>query len=153
MDTQIWYSVFCTIFGGLYGILHHLGEVRGIFLPQLAWSQTINSCWLQIRTLGMLRSRFHTFPSAFNVSLIPPAQKNDQKRSRKSFFRRFNKVWGTNFSILLWNCLKNCLFYLNDGSAEFNQVPEGEKNAVAKFVLVWNQVVNSFRSEDLISNR
>lgn len=29
MDTQIWYSVFCTMFGGLYGILHHLGEVRG----------------------------------------------------------------------------------------------------------------------------
>ena len=27
MDTQIWYSVFCTIFGGLYGVLHHLGEV------------------------------------------------------------------------------------------------------------------------------
>ncbi|KAM7252656.1 hypothetical protein ACFE04_008165 [Oxalis oulophora] len=26
MDTQIWYSVFCAIFGGLYGILHHLGE-------------------------------------------------------------------------------------------------------------------------------
>ncbi|XP_021910830.1 putative callose synthase 8, partial [Carica papaya] len=26
MDTQIWYSVFCTIFGGVYGILHHLGE-------------------------------------------------------------------------------------------------------------------------------
>ncbi|KAM7266925.1 hypothetical protein ACFE04_009091 [Oxalis oulophora] len=57
MDTQIWYSVFCAIFGGLYGILHHLGEIR---------------------TLGMLRSRFHTLPSAFNVRLIPPPLKNDQ---------------------------------------------------------------------------
>jgi len=28
MDTQIWYSVFCTIFGGMCGIIHHLGEVR-----------------------------------------------------------------------------------------------------------------------------
>lgn len=27
MDTQIWYSVFCTIFGGVYGIINHLGEV------------------------------------------------------------------------------------------------------------------------------
>ncbi|KAJ0102053.1 hypothetical protein Patl1_05004 [Pistacia atlantica] len=71
----------------------------------------------------MLRSRFHTLPSAFNVCLIPPAHKNDQKRKRKSFFRRFFKV------------------------------PEGEKDAVAKFVLVWNRVVNTFRSEDLISNR
>ncbi|XP_065035131.1 putative callose synthase 8 isoform X3 [Musa acuminata AAA Group] len=26
MDTQIWYSIFCTIFGGVYGIIHHLGE-------------------------------------------------------------------------------------------------------------------------------
>lgn len=31
MDTQIWYSVFCTIFGGLYGVLHHLGEVSTSF--------------------------------------------------------------------------------------------------------------------------
>ncbi|GJN19443.1 hypothetical protein PR202_gb06722 [Eleusine coracana subsp. coracana] len=28
MDTQIWYSVFCTIFGGMCGIIHHLGEIR-----------------------------------------------------------------------------------------------------------------------------
>jgi hypothetical protein len=28
MDTQIWYSVFCTIFGGMCGIINHLGEVR-----------------------------------------------------------------------------------------------------------------------------
>lgn len=31
MDTQIWYSVYCTIFGGVYGILHHLGEVSSVF--------------------------------------------------------------------------------------------------------------------------
>lgn len=31
MDTQIWYSVFCTIFGGVYGIFHHLGEVSCLF--------------------------------------------------------------------------------------------------------------------------
>ncbi|KAH9779598.1 putative callose synthase 8 [Citrus sinensis] len=98
MDTQIWYSVFCTIFGGLYGILHHLGEIR---------------------TLGMLRSRFHTLPSAFNVCLIPPALRNDQKNKR-IFFRRFHK---------------------------------GKKDDIAKFVLVWNQIVNRFRVEDLISNR
>lgn len=27
MDAQIWYSVYCSVFGGVYGILHHLGEV------------------------------------------------------------------------------------------------------------------------------
>lgn len=31
MDTQIWYAIFCTIFGGFYGIFHHLGEVRFYF--------------------------------------------------------------------------------------------------------------------------
>ncbi|KAL5736702.1 hypothetical protein ACOSQ2_031490 [Xanthoceras sorbifolium] len=102
MDTQIWYSVFCAIFGGLYGILHHLGEIR---------------------TLGMLRSRFHTLPSAFNVCLSPPAARNDQKKKRKRLFRRFHKEY------------------------------ECERDGVAKFVIVWNQIVNTFRSEDLISNR
>ncbi|KAJ6894038.1 callose synthase 8 isoform X1 [Populus alba x Populus x berolinensis] len=101
MDTQIWYSVFCTIFGGLYGILNHLGEIR---------------------TLGMLRSRFHALPSAFNACLIPPSAKSDQKPRRNFFLRRFHKV------------------------------SEKETNGVAKFAFVWNQIINTFRLEDLISN-
>ncbi|CAN8259363.1 unnamed protein product [Cochlearia groenlandica] len=103
MDTQIWYSVFCTIFGGLYGVLHHLGEIR---------------------TLGMLRGRFHTLPSAFNASLIPHSTKNEKKRKQRGFFP----------------------FILGRGS-------DDQKNSMAKFVLVWNQVINSFRTEDLISNK
>ncbi|KAA8526709.1 hypothetical protein F0562_009062 [Nyssa sinensis] len=103
MDTQIWYSVFCSIFGGVYGILHHLGEIR---------------------TLGMLRSRFQSLPSAFNVCLVPPPSRNDQDRNRKYFFcRRFQKV------------------------------SENGKNSVVKFVVVWNQIISSFREEDLIGNR
>ncbi|KAI4333411.1 hypothetical protein L6164_018231 [Bauhinia variegata] len=101
MDTQIWYSVFCTIFGGLYGILHHLGEIR---------------------TLGMLRSRFDTLPSAFNVSLMPPPSRSGKKK-RKGFLSNI-----------------------------FQKVP-GEKNAVTKFVVVWNQIISHLRHEDLISNR
>ncbi|RID63686.1 hypothetical protein BRARA_E02670 [Brassica rapa] len=103
MDTQIWYSVFCTIFGGLYGVLHHLGEIR---------------------TLGMLRGRFHTLPSAFNASLIPHSMKDERKRKERGFFP-FNFCRGS----------------------------DGQKNSMAKFVLVWNQVINSFRTEDLISNK
>ncbi|GAB2225119.1 hypothetical protein Droror1_Dr00005906 [Drosera rotundifolia] len=52
MNTQIWYSVLCAIFGGVYGILNHLGEIR---------------------TLRMLRSSFPSLPSAFNSCLIPPS--------------------------------------------------------------------------------
>ncbi|GAV78689.1 Glucan_synthase domain-containing protein/FKS1_dom1 domain-containing protein [Cephalotus follicularis] len=103
MDTQIWYSVFCTIFGGVYGILHHLGEIR---------------------TLGMLRSRFHTLPSAFNVRLIPPSLKNDRKGKKRSFFPQ-----------------------------RFDKRSKSENRSVAKFALVWNQIITTFRLEDLISNR
>ncbi|XP_052206358.1 putative callose synthase 8 isoform X2 [Diospyros lotus] len=102
MDIQIWYSVFCSIFGGLYGILHHLGEIR---------------------TLGMLRSRFQSLPSAFNACLVPPPSHNDKGKIRHFFKRQFHKV------------------------------PANEKNSTIKFVLVWNQIINSFREEDLISNR
>ncbi|XP_028190984.1 putative callose synthase 8 [Glycine soja] len=101
MDTQIWYSVFCTIIGGLYGVLHHLGEIR---------------------TLGMLRSKFDSLPSAFNVCLIPPSSKRGKKKRK--------------------GLLSNI----------FQKLPD-EKNATAKFVVVWNQIVNHLRLEDLISNR
>ncbi|KAK4256006.1 hypothetical protein QN277_008927 [Acacia crassicarpa] len=100
MDTQIWYSVFCTIFGGLYGILHHLGEIR---------------------TLGMLRSRFYSLPAAFNVCLLPPSRTGQKKR--KGFLSNmFQKM-------------------------------SLEKNAIPKFVAVWNQIISHLRLEDMISNR
>ncbi|XP_042489726.1 putative callose synthase 8 isoform X2 [Macadamia integrifolia] len=103
MDTQIWYSIFCTIVGGAFGVLRHLGEIR---------------------TLGMLRSRFQLLPSAFSVRLVPPSSKNVQKRRLKNFF---------------W--------------PKFHKVSENEKNGFAKFALVWNKIISSLRSEDLISNR
>lgn len=31
MDTQIWYAIFSTLFGGIYGAFRRLGEVRGAF--------------------------------------------------------------------------------------------------------------------------
>ncbi|XP_028112795.1 putative callose synthase 8 isoform X1 [Camellia sinensis] len=103
MDPQIWYSVFCSIFGGVYGILHHLGEIR---------------------TLGMLRSRFQSLPSAFSACLVPPPSSNEKDAKKKSFFQQ-----------------------------RFQKVSENEKNGIVKFVLVWNQIISSFREEDVISNR
>ncbi|KAI3789511.1 hypothetical protein L2E82_02310 [Cichorium intybus] len=104
MDTQIWYSVFCAIFGGLYGILHHLGEIR---------------------TLGMMRSRFQDLPLAFMNSLIPHPTKTDKHLNRKSFIREM-----------------------------FQKLSERQmRNGLVKFSVVWNEIINSFREEDLISNR
>ena len=31
MDTQIWYAIFSTLFGGIYGAFRRLGEVSGAF--------------------------------------------------------------------------------------------------------------------------
>lgn len=43
--------------------------------------------------MGMLRSRFQSLPAAFNVSLIPPSIKKENKKNVGSFFRhKFHKV-------------------------------------------------------------
>ncbi|XP_048538408.1 putative callose synthase 8 isoform X3 [Triticum urartu] len=104
MDTQIWYSVFCTIFGGMCGIVHHLGEIR---------------------TMGMVRSRFCTLPEVFNACLVPRSSPKEKKGILPSFLEK--KI--------------------------FKDLGKSERHDPTKFALVWNQIINSFRSEDLISNR
>ncbi|KAK9052604.1 hypothetical protein SSX86_029234 [Deinandra increscens subsp. villosa] len=79
MDTQIWYAIYATIIGGIYGAFSHLGEIR---------------------TLGMLRSRFESVPSAFNERLVP-MQKDEPKSDRqyddnlsvRKNIAKFSQVW------------------------------------------------------------
>ncbi|KAJ4825933.1 Callose synthase 5 [Turnera subulata] len=69
MDTQIWYAVFSTIYGGFVGAFDRLGEIR---------------------TLGMLRSRFQSLPGAFNTYLVP----SDRTRKKGfSFSKKFAEVY------------------------------------------------------------
>ncbi|OMP07652.1 Glycosyl transferase, family 48 [Corchorus olitorius] len=49
MDVQIWYTIFSTILGGVLGAFRHLGEIR---------------------TIGMLQSRFESMPSAFDRCFV-----------------------------------------------------------------------------------
>ncbi|KAK3446273.1 hypothetical protein EUGRSUZ_A02010 [Eucalyptus grandis] len=65
MDTQIWYAIFSSLFGGIHGAFSHLGEIR---------------------TLGMLRSRFETVPKAFSEHLLPSSSSSssDAKKTRRS---------------------------------------------------------------------
>ncbi|KAL5582571.1 hypothetical protein UlMin_015013 [Ulmus minor] len=77
-DAQIWYAIFSTLFGGIHGAFSHLGEIR---------------------TLGMLRSRFVSVPSAFTRRLVPSAGKEgrtkklqDQLAIRKNI-ANFSQVW------------------------------------------------------------
>ncbi|KAL0561375.1 hypothetical protein IC582_001800 [Cucumis melo] len=77
MDAQIWYAIFSTIFGGIHGAFSHLGEIR---------------------TLGMLRSRFEAIPSAFSERLVPSSDKDSKgKNLDESLVRKnitnFSHVW------------------------------------------------------------
>ncbi|KAG6551246.1 hypothetical protein Mapa_007172 [Marchantia paleacea] len=100
MDTQIWYSVYSTVFGGVSGAFRRLGEIR---------------------TLGMLRSRFRSLPGAFNANLVPA-----------------DKVARRGFSL----------------ARGYKEVQPGkDRKEAAKFAQLWNEVITSFREEDLISNK
>ncbi|WOL08654.1 callose synthase 5-like [Canna indica] len=99
MDTQIWYAIFSTICGGISGAFGRLGEIR---------------------TLGMLRSRFHSMPGAFNAYLAPSGSTRNK---------------GFSFS------------------KRFAEVSTSKRTEAAKFAQLWNEVICSFREEDLISDR
>ncbi|KAJ8769165.1 hypothetical protein K2173_000940 [Erythroxylum novogranatense] len=99
MDTQIWYAIFSTIYGGFIGAIDRLGEIR---------------------TLGMLRSRFQSLPGSFNTYLVP-----SDKKQKKGF--SFSK--------------------------KFAEVTANKRSEAAKFAQLWNEVICSFREEDLISDR
>ncbi|GLT25134.1 hypothetical protein SLA2020_002850 [Shorea laevis] len=99
MDTQIWYAVFSTLYGGFIGAFDRLGEIR---------------------TLGMLRSRFQSLPGAFNTYLVP----SDTSKKR-------------GFSL----------------SKRFAEVTASRRSEAAKFAQLWNEIISTFREEDLISDR
>ncbi|XP_016449067.2 callose synthase 2 isoform X1 [Nicotiana tabacum] len=103
MDTQIWYAIFSTIFGGIYGAFRRLGEIR---------------------TLGMLRSRFQSLPGAFNACLIPVEKDEKPKKGLKATL-----------------------------SKKFDEVTSSRGKEAARFAQMWNKIIESFREEDLINNR
>ncbi|KAF8408938.1 hypothetical protein HHK36_005008 [Tetracentron sinense] len=77
MDTQIWYAIFSTIIGGIHGAFSHLGEIR---------------------TLGMLRSRFESVPSAFSKHLVPSSKDETKGRHSTQPYQRkdiakFSEMW------------------------------------------------------------
>ncbi|PIN25627.1 1,3-beta-glucan synthase/callose synthase catalytic subunit [Handroanthus impetiginosus] len=69
MDTQIWYAIFSTFIGGIYGAFSHLGEIR---------------------TLGMLRARFESVPSAFSKRLVPYSREEMKQREQADTWERIN---------------------------------------------------------------
>ncbi|KAF0917198.1 hypothetical protein E2562_017105 [Oryza meyeriana var. granulata] len=76
MDTQIWYAIFSTICGGVNGAFSRLGEIR---------------------TLGMLRSRFEAIPRAFDRNLVPRHDSEPKRREREEdkylHIDKFSDIW------------------------------------------------------------
>ncbi|KAH6765351.1 callose synthase 5 [Perilla frutescens var. hirtella] len=84
MDLQIWYAIFSTLCGGLIGAFDRLGEIR---------------------TLGMMRSRFQSFPGAFNTHLVPT---DKAKKKGFSMSKSFDQITASKRSeaakfAQLWN--------------------------------------------------
>ncbi|RZC90306.1 hypothetical protein C5167_031018, partial [Papaver somniferum] len=112
MDTQIWYAIFSTLYGGFVGAFDRLGEIR---------------------TLGMLRSRFQSLPGAFNANLVP----SDMSRKRGfSLSKKFAEVPASRKTeaakfAQLWN--------EGDGyvASSLYILPQLKSNTVASLLACW----------------
>jgi len=122
----------------------------------------------------MLRSRFQSLPGAFNACLIPN-ENTKEKGIKLAFSRKCHKVC---FLLLLygymyiWNIkIYEANLYLLKLKCEFSvslllnrthfellffflfQIPNTNGKEAKQFSQMWNTIINSFREEDLISNR
>ncbi|KAK6152988.1 hypothetical protein DH2020_012627 [Rehmannia glutinosa] len=102
---QIWYAIFSTFYGGFIGAF-----------DRVLASSLFTFASPQIRTLGMLRSRFQSLPGAFNAYLVP----SDKTRKK-------------GYSL-----------------SKLHEVNDSRRSEAAKFAQLWNEVICSFREEDLM---
>lgn len=104
----------------------------------------------------MVRSRFSTLPEAFNMSLVPPAMPKEKKGMLPSFLEKkiFKvKIGHFIFELPEGDLFSLCKLYFFQMVPCFQKLGEAERLDPTKFALVWNQIILTFRSEDLISNR
>ncbi|KAI4326688.1 hypothetical protein MLD38_031975 [Melastoma candidum] len=94
MDTQIWYAIFSSLFGVIYGAFHRQGEIQ---------------------SLEGVRSHFKSFPGVFSVCLIPedinelerkglestsPPQDHQVLSNKEKETARFAQLWNQIISSL-----------------------------------------------------
>ncbi|KAJ7957014.1 Callose synthase [Quillaja saponaria] len=139
MDTQIWYSVFSTLYGGVVGAFDRLGEGRLMLM---------SSSLHRYELFGMLRSRFQSLPGAFNTYLVPTDK--SQKRGF-SFSKRFYEISTSRRSEAakfsqLWNEMDLLLVpYSSDPSLKIIQWPPF---LLASKVPIALDMAAQFRSRD-----
>lgn len=101
----------------------------------------------------MLRSRFESLPGAFNACLIPEETSEPRKKGFKATLsRRFDQVNYFTITILSW-WLEVGAFLLQIYVSLLLQIPSNKGKEAARFAQLWNQIITSFREEDLISDR
>ena len=89
---------------------------------------------MQIRTLGMLRSRFSSLPHAFNNRLV---SLKVTIQPYKLHLEEYEDYLATLYKHLTIILIQVC----------------DRKTQHAKFAQLWNEVILSFREEDIISNK
>lgn len=99
----------------------------------------------------MLRSRFQSLPGAFNTCLVP----SDKTKKRGfSLSKRFAEVESLVPKKLIFKHIlrRGETFGYNNFVFISEQVPASRRSEAAKFAQIWNEVICSFREEDLISD-
>lgn len=84
------------------------------------------------------------------MSLVPPAMPKEKKGILPSFLEK--KIFKVKYVHAISD-LPLCVFFFNKMISYFQRLGKAERLDLTKFALVWNQIIISFRSEDLISDR
>ena len=128
MDVQVWYFVWTSFTGLIKGLWLHLGEVRG---------------------LTMLRKRFLLLPEQFNnkiLSGLHPGLDSPKDKSKGK-------------GHLQARLLEDTGGPAEPASGDANK-RDSSRNVAAKrgdrwtyFAMCWNEIIKSFREDDLLTNR
>ncbi|KAH7287599.1 hypothetical protein KP509_32G064600 [Ceratopteris richardii] len=132
MDTQIWYAIWLTIFGGINGALSRIGEVR---------------------TVEMLESRFRSLSGAFNANLVN--SRNDESSHRhqrgfslQKFYRPLDELYKQYDQAGTGSLDEES----NSRQTHRDGLAPHASFEVAKFSHLWNTIIKTLRDEDYIKN-
>ncbi|PPR85546.1 hypothetical protein GOBAR_AA35144 [Gossypium barbadense] len=158
MDTQIWYSIFSTIYGGVSGAFDRLGELSIEWMDNEPNFEKLNLdcelCHLAMQVAygvfgvtfvtGHIKNWLVNMHQLYNT----PTQKI---RTLGMLRSRFQSLPGAfNAYLVPTDKSRKRGFSL---SKRFAKVTANRRSEAAKFAQLWNEVICSFREEDLISDR
>jgi len=124
IDMNIWYSVWAAFAGTAVGFGEHLGEVR---------------------TMADIRSKFGRAPEQFCRKLLSP-DAGSRRGSSASFLADSSNALGDEAKSLLKNDSHKLQSYMN-------RLLDVRVQKWVMFSAAWNEIIDYFRLEDIISNK